>query len=247
MDPCFAAQVNISCRVPCAQDPLDQKLPPANKTLPQPERCESLHTPGRSPSHTDSVHWPRSLGPHKSHTPTVKIQTPCACVRAHSTPVTGDGFHPVPQNTATCALQLCSLARYSRSPHLRSSREAALPVKRGCQPQSRAWVLIWVCGFVSTLNTHLGSQYPSPFKWGKPSIKINDFWCLEYVKSELFFLIQMLNLGGSRSLDRDIEPVGNHFRNKRQLEMKVCLQRVFQPLWGGRRLREVKGEGKANN
>lgn len=187
MDPCFAAQVNISCRVPCAQDPLDQKLPPANKTLPQPERCESLHTPGRSPSHTDSVHWPRSLGPHKSHTPTVKIQTPCACVRAHSTPVTGDGFHPVPQNTATCALQLCSLARYSRSPHLRSSREAALPVKRGCQPQSRAWVLIWVCGFVSTLNTHLGSQYPSPFKWGKPSIKINDFWCLEYVKSELFF------------------------------------------------------------
>lgn len=48
-------------------------------------------------------------------------------------------------------------------------------------------------------------------------------------------------------MDRDIEPVGNHFRNKRQLEMKVCLQRVFQPLWGGRRLREVKGEGKANN
>ena len=76
MDPCFAAQVNISCRGPCAQRPSDQKLPPANKTLPQPERCESLHTPGRSPSHTDSVHWPRSLGPHESHTPTAKIQIP---------------------------------------------------------------------------------------------------------------------------------------------------------------------------
>lgn len=48
-------------------------------------------------------------------------------------------------------------------------------------------------------------------------------------------------------MDRNIAPVGTHFRNKRQLEMKVHLQRVFQPLWGGRRLREVKGEGKANN
>ena len=57
----------------------------------------------------------------------------------------------------------------------------------------------------------------------------------------------MVNLGGSRSMDRNIEPVGNHFRNKRQLEMKVRLQRVFQPLWGGRSLLEVKGEGKANN
>ena len=48
-------------------------------------------------------------------------------------------------------------------------------------------------------------------------------------------------------MDRNIAPVGTHFRNERRLEMKVRLQRVFQPLWGGRRLREVKGEGKANN
>ena len=83
---------------------------------------------------------------------------------------------------------------------------------------------------------------------GETLFKINDHWCLEYVKSELFFfLIQMLNLGGSRSMDRNIAPVGTHFRNERRLEMKVRLQRVFQPLWGGRRLREVKGEGKANN
>lgn len=57
----------------------------------------------------------------------------------------------------------------------------------------------------------------------------------------------MLNLRGARSMDMDIAPVGTHFRNERELEMKVCLQRVFQPLWGRKRLHEVKGEGKANN
>lgn len=62
-----------------------------------------------------------------------------------------------------------------------------------------------------------------------------------------FKKIQMLNLRGARSMDMDIAPVGTHFRNERELEMKVHLQRVFQPLWGRKRLHEVKGEGKANN
>lgn len=94
---CSAAQVDVSRWGPCTQDLLDRKLPPppANKTLPQPKRCESSHTPGRSPSDTDSVHQPRSLGPHESHTPTVRIQIPRR-LRARSTPVTQRPFPPCP-------------------------------------------------------------------------------------------------------------------------------------------------------
>lgn len=48
-------------------------------------------------------------------------------------------------------------------------------------------------------------------------------------------------------MDTGITPIGTHFRNKRQLEIKASPQRAFQPLWGGKSLHEVKGEGKANN
>lgn len=112
LDPCFAVQVNISCWVPCTQDPTDQKLPPpTNKTLPQPERYESLHTPGRSPSVTDSVHRPRSLSPHTNHTrPQSKFRFPGACAHTQYT------CHPEMISTLSSKTQPCASSSFVRLP-----------------------------------------------------------------------------------------------------------------------------------
>lgn len=136
----------------------DQKLPPQIKPSHSP-KDEPGCTHPRRPHIQIPFTGPDPRSPHESHTPTVKIQTLRLGVRAHGTrhPETVSTLPPKHSHVRPPALFACQVPR---SPHLHSFL-GVLPVKRERVPATEQGLgNIRVCGFVSTLNTHLGQSVP---------------------------------------------------------------------------------------